>query len=312
MKISVVVCTYSMDRYDDFTEAVESVLTQTYDPVEVVLVVDGNPEVYDRVEERFGDRNDVVTHCNDENKGLSFSRTKGVELSSGEVIAFLDDDAIAEPDWIEALVDGYEQTDGIAVGGRMVPEWVAGRPSFLPEEFYWLIGANYEERLEPWSEVRNTLGSNMSFRRTIFEEVGGFDEGMGLTGENQIQAEETEFAMRMYDTFGKGMLYVPEAVVAHKVFDYRTKPMWLIRRAFWQGYSKRAVEELETEGSSNEETAFLWHLVTSSVPQRVVGLAQDPAAGKAQQLVMLFVLTACVGLGYVYRVLWSTISTRSG
>ena len=305
MKVSVVVCTYSMDRYDDFTEAVESVLTQTYDPIEVVLIVDGNPEVHDLVVALFGHREDVMIHCNDENSGLSFSRTKGVELSSGEVIAFLDDDAIADPDWIGALVEGYEQTDAIAVGGRMIPEWVAGRPSFLPEEFYWLIGANYEERLEPWSEVRNTLGSNMSFRRTVFEEVGGFDEGVGLTGDNQIQAEETELAMRMYDTFGKGMLYVPEAVVAHKVFDYRTKPVWLIRRAFWQGYSKRAVEELETEGPSNEEAAFLWHLVTSSIPRRVTGLVQDPSVENTQQLGMLFVLTVCVGLGYAHKLLRS-------
>ncbi len=305
MKVSVVVCTHSMDRYDDFTEAVESVLKQTYGPIEVVVVVDGNSEVYDRVKTRFRDHDDVVIHCNDENSGLSFSRTKGVELSSGEVIAFLDDDAIADPDWIGTLVEGYEQTDAIAVGGRMIPEWVAGRPSFLPEEFYWLIGANYEERLEPWSEVRNTLGSNMSFRRTVFEEVGGFDEGVGLTGDNQIQAEETELAMRMYDTFGKGMLYVPEAVVAHKVFDYRTKPVWLIRRAFWQGYSKRAVEELETEGPSNEEAAFLWHLVASTIPRRVTGLVQDPSVENTQQLGMLFVLTVCVGLGYAHKLLRS-------
>ena len=303
MEVSVVICVYAMDRYQSFVEAVESVLGQTHDSVEAVLIVDGNQEVYNRVKKRFGDRDDVVIHCNDENRGLSFSRTKGVELSSGEVIAFLDDDAIAEPDWIEILVDGYEQTDAIAVGGRMVPEWVAGRPSFLPEEFYWLIGANYEERLEPWSEVRNTLGSNMSFRRTVFKEVGGFDEGVGLTGNNQIQAEETEFAMRMYDAFGKGMLYVPDAVVAHKVFDYRTKPGWLIRRAFWQGYSKRAVEELDTGGPSNEEAAFLWHLVASSIPRRVTGLVRDPSVENTQQLAMLFVLTACVGFGYLYRLL---------
>ena len=308
MEVSVVICVYAMDRYQSFVEAVESVLGQTYDSVEAVLIVDGNQEVYDRVEERFGDRDDVVMHCNDENRGLSFSRTKGVELSSGEVIAFIDDDAIAKPDWIETLVDGYEQTDAIAVGGRMVPEWVAGRPSFLPEEFYWLIGANYEERLEPWSEVRNTLGSNMSFRTIVFEEVGGFDESVGLTEDNQIQAEETELAMRMSDVFGKGMLYVPEAVVAHKVFDYRTKPVWLLQRAFWQGYSKRAVAELETEGSSNEETAFLWHLATSSVPRRVVRLIRDPSVEKAKQLIMLFVLTACVGLGYAYKLLRSMCS----
>lgn len=289
-----------MDRYDSFVEAVESVLTQTHEPIEAVLVVDGNQDVYDRIEEQFGRRGDVVIHCNENNRGLSYSRTKGVKLSSGDVIAFLDDDAIAKPDWIETLVYGYEQTEAIAVGGRMIPEWVAGRSSILPEEFYWLVGANYEERLEPWSEVRNTLGSNMSFRREVFEEIGGFNEGVGLTADDQIQAEETEFAMRMYDTFGKGVLYIPDAVVAHKVFEYRTEPMWLLKRAFWQGYSKRAIEKLDADEPSNEEAAFLWHLVASSVPKRMQRLVCEPTIEKLQQLMMLVVLTACVGLGYLY------------
>jgi len=300
MNVSVVVCTYATERYQDFREAVESVRKQTYGGVEVVVVVDGNREVFDRACETFGDDEDVILHCNDENSGLSYSRTKGVEIASGDIIAFLDDDAVAKNDWIAQLVAGYEQTDAIAVGGRMIPEWIANKPSFLPEEFYWLIGANYEPRLEDWNEVRNTLGSNMSFRREVFEAVGGFDEQVGLSGDDQIQAEETELAMRMYDTFGKGMLYNPDAIVAHKVFEYRIEPVWLLRRAFWQGYSKRAIEELEVDGPASEEADFLAHLVFSSVPRRITELIRDPATTKISQLMMLGLLTACVGFGYLY------------
>ena len=302
MKISVVVCTHAEERYTDFCEAVESVLSQTHNPVEVVLVVDGNHKLFQRVRAEFGTYENVVVHCNDHNNGLSYSRTRGVELASGDVIAFLDDDAIAREDWIAQLVVGYKQTDAIAVGGRMVPMWVAETPEFLPEEFYWLIGANYEPRLEDWSEVRNTLGSNMSFRREVFETVGGFDEQVGLTGDNQIQADETELAMRMYDAFGQGMLYNPDAVVAHKMFAHRTKPAWLLRRAFWQGYSKRAVEELNVEGPRSAEADFLAHLAFSSVPRRLAGLFRAPAVIKGQQFVMLVLLTACVGVGYLYAV----------
>ncbi len=302
MRVSVVVCTYAEERYSDFCEAVESVLSQSYDDVEAVLVVDGNEQLHQRARGDFGDREAVVVHCNEINSGLSYSRTRGVELASGDVIAFLDDDAIAQRNWVAQLVAGYEQTDAIAVGGRMIPEWVAKKPDFLPEEFYWLIGANYEERLDDWSEVRNTLGSNMSFRREVFEEIGGFDEQVGLTGDNQIQSEETELAMRMYDTFNKGMLYNPEAVVAHKVFEYRTDPQWLLRRAFWQGYSKRAVQQLDADGPANEEADFLAHLAVSSVPRRLAGLVRTPTVAKAKQFVLLFALTACVGLGYLYGV----------
>ena len=300
MKVSVVVCTYASERFADFCEAVESLQAQTHDPIEIVLVIDGNPEVYEETTARFGGSDDVIIHCNETNEGLSYSRTQGVKRATGDVIAFLDDDAIAEPDWIEELLRGYEYTDAIAVGGRMVPEWVAGKPTFLPEEFYWLVGANYERRLEPWSEVRNTLGSNMSFRREVFEELGGFDEDVGLSGDNQIQADETEFAIRMRKTFGKGMLYNPDAVVAHKVFEYRTRPGWLLKRAFWQGYSKRAIETVDEQPFDSEESAFLRHLAFRSVPRRIRGLIRGPSVGAFLQLCLLFVLTACVGLGYLY------------
>lgn len=300
MKVSVVVCAYASERYDDVCDAVESVLAQTYEPIEIILVVDGNTDLFERLHSSFGDTETVHVYCNEENNGLSYSRTRGTQLADGSVIAFLDDDAVAEPDWIEELVRGYEETDSIAVGGRMVPDWVAGRPSYLPEEFYWLVGANYEKRFDHWTEVRNTLGSNMSFRATVFEEIGGFDEQVGLTADNQIQSEETELAMRMYDTFGKGMLYNAEAVVAHKIFEYRTNPLWLCRRAFWQGYSKQALNQLAVDGPDDTEAEFLRHLAVSTIPHRVSGLLRSPTLSGLQQLLMLFVLTTCVGIGFLY------------
>ena len=117
MDVSVVICTYSMERYDVFSECVESVLAQTYDPLEVVIVVDGNSEVFDRVQEDFGTEDNTVLFDNDENRGISYSRTKGAELASGEIVAFIDDDGVAEPDWIEHHVAAYEETEAVAVGG---------------------------------------------------------------------------------------------------------------------------------------------------------------------------------------------------
>lgn len=302
MKVSVVVCAYSMERYDDVCEAVESVLAQTHEDIEIILIIDGNEALFERLQSEFGNQEAVTIRCNEENEGLSYSRTRGVEIASGSVIAFLDDDATAEPDWIEELIRAYEESDAVAVGGRMVPEWIVGRPPHLPEEFNWLVGANYERRLDDWTEVRNTLGSNMSFRREVFEETGGFDEQMGLKGDSQVQSEETELAMRMYDAFGRGMLYNPDAVVAHKVFKYRTRPSWLCRRAFWQGYSKRALKQLDVDGPGDAESEFLEHLLCSSVPRRISGLIRRPSLADIQQLLMLFILTACVGLGYLYGI----------
>ncbi|WP_436344702.1 glucosyl-dolichyl phosphate glucuronosyltransferase [Natronorubrum sp. FCH18a] len=300
MDVSVVLCTYSLDTYDDFREAATSVLEQTYGEVELVVVVDGVEAVYERVLEDFGGRDDVVVHCNDENRGLLASRNRGVELASGDVVAFLDDDAVADEAWLESLVDAYDEENAIAAGGKMTPRWVAGEPDFLPEEFYWLVGVTHRGFADGEGEVRNTFGSNISFRRDVFQTLGGFDTNIGgRKGDRNLQGGETELCARMQREYGRGVWYVPDAAVEHKVFEYRTDPTWLLERAFWQGYSKRAMETLVPD-SSDEESEFLGKLLFDSVPERTRGLVTAPHAGRATQLLALFVFTAVVGFGYLY------------
>jgi glycosyltransferase involved in cell wall biosynthesis len=309
MRVSVVVCTHTMDRYEDCHEAAESVLEQQYDDVELVLVSDGNTEVESQFKADFGDRSDVRIHCNDENVGLLESRNNGARVATGDVVAFLDDDAIAADDWIERLVDGYERGSEHgprrAVGGRMVPAWVAGQPSFLPEEFYWLIGVTHrgfgpDGDPETAGEVRNTFGSNISFDRETFLELGGFEDDIGgRQGGKNLQGGETELCARLQSEYGCGVYYVPDALVAHKIFDYRTDPGWLIDRAFWQGYSKRGMEVFVPE-STGAESDFLGDLLLSYVPDRVGEIVRSPSVSGLLQLLFLFVLTGAVGGGYLY------------
>lgn len=300
MRVSVVLCTYSLDAYEHFQEAAESVLCQSYDDVELVVVVDGTEEVHERVVEDYGDREDVIVHCNDENVGLLESRNTGAELASGDVVAFIDDDAVADEKWVAELVRGYEEQDALAVGGKMVGDWVAGKPSFLPEEFYWLVGVTHRGFADGPGWVRNTFGSNISFDREVFLELDGFDTEIGgRKGDANLQGGETELCARLDTEYGEQVWYNPDAVVAHKVFEYRTEFWWLVNRAFWQGYSKRAMETLVPE-SGGEEGEFLGKLVTESVPGRVKGMVRSPSVAAVLQLVMLVVFTGCVGGGYVY------------
>lgn len=303
--VSVVLCTYALEDYEHFREAAESVLEQTYDQVELVVVVDGSEAVFEAVEADYSDREDVVLSLNDENVGLLESRNRGAELASGEIVAFIDDDAIAEPDWLSELVDTYQRRDALAAGGRMAPLWVAGEPP-LPVEFYWLVGVTYRGFPTEETEVRNTFGSNLSFRREVFLDLEGFDTAIGgRKGDKNLQGGETELCARMEATSGEGVWYNPDAVVGHKVFDYRTEPRWWLERAFWQGYSKRAMEDL-VPGSSGTESAFLGQLLGEFLPQRVRGLVTDPSRRDATELLALLALTATVGLGYGYGVwAWS-------
>ncbi|WP_436344715.1 glucosyl-dolichyl phosphate glucuronosyltransferase [Natronorubrum sp. FCH18a] len=299
MKVSVVVCTYAMDRYDVFSECVDSVLAQTYDPLEVVIVVDGNDDVFERVRTDYGARDNVRVHCNDANQGISYSRTRGAELASGEVVAFIDDDAVAEDDWVEELARVYEERDAIAVGGHVAPDWVTEKPDFFPAEFYWLVGCDERGMGDHMAELRNTYGSNISFRRDVFLSVGGYDENTGRRGDRHIQAHEAPVCIRMANKYGRGVVYNTEAVVHHKLFDYRGDFRWLVFRSFWQGYSKRIMDLLLPE-ASGDKNEYLKQLLLEFVPGRMSDLARGPSSPKVKQLVTIFIFTAAVGFGYLY------------
>ena len=305
MNVSVVLCTHTMERYPALVEAAESVMRGTYEDYELVCVSDGDEAVYDRLVAEYGARPRVTPTMLDRNRGLLAARNHGAAVAGGDVVAFIDDDAVADERWLERLVDAYETRDPVAVGGKMLPQWVAGRPQFLPEEFYWLIGVSYPGSgpggdPDAEGEVRNPHGSNMSFRAEVFEALGGFETDIGgRKGDNHLQGGETELCARLRERFDEGVWYVPDATVEHKIYEYRTKPDWLLERAFWQGYSKRGMEQFVPE-STGEERDFLGDLFTEHVPRRLKGLVFDPGWEKLLQFVFLLLCTAAVGVGYLY------------
>ena len=300
MKVSVVICAYSTEMKTHLDEAVKSVLSQSYSDIEVVVVIDGNQELCEIEHEYWNDSEEVVIHCNETNLGLSLSRNKGIERSSGEIIAFMDDDAVADEDWVAKLVDTYEENEVEAAGGRMTPIWVAGKPSFVPEEFFWLVGVTHRG-FPSEGPVRNTFGSNISFRASVLEKLSGFDEQLGRKGDKHVQGEETELAARLRSELDGTLYYNPEAKVGHKVFEYRTQFSWLVKRAFWQGYSKHVMAKLLPDSGGNESD-FLKQLLTDFLPARLTDLVRSPSSEKALQLGSVLVFTAAVGLGYGYGI----------
>jgi glycosyltransferase involved in cell wall biosynthesis len=93
---------------------------------------------------------------NEKNLGLSESRNKGIKEAEGDVIAFFDDDAVADEDWLKELERMYKEYDAIAAGGRLMPRWTTKKPKFLPEKYYWRVGATHKGFPEEVTEVRYT------------------------------------------------------------------------------------------------------------------------------------------------------------
>ncbi len=299
VKVSIIVATYSSAMFEHFKECIKSLLRQTYEDIEIIVIVDGDKEYYKQILTKLAtliNTGTIRVYLNEKNVGLAESRNRGVELANGDVVAFIDDDAVADERWIEELVKMYEQ-GAIAAGGKLVPLWIAKKPKWLPEEFYWLIGATHLGFPEKVTEVRNTFGSNISFQKETFVNAGGFRSELGVRGRAQIQAEEADLCERMRIKFGKGVIYNPKAIVYHKIFDRRTKLSFLINRAFWQGYSKAVMSnDFRRIG---EETDFLKYLVLKRTGTRLRAVLNGSYIDLTK-LILLWVFMFIVGVGYFY------------
>jgi glucosyl-dolichyl phosphate glucuronosyltransferase len=234
--ISVVVCAYSEERWEDIVAAIGSCHAQTIAPLETIVVVDHNPVLLQRL--RSSVRN-IVAVENHEVQGLSGARNSGIHAARGEVVAFLDDDAIADPDWLERLGTAYADPAVIGVGGSVAPLWPRRRPRAFPAEFDWIVGCTYRGMPETTSAVRNMIGANMSLRRNLFAEIGGFRSGIGRLGKRPLGCEETELCIRARQRWPEAtILFEPAARVRHRVTAERIRWRYFRARCYAEGLSK--------------------------------------------------------------------------
>lgn len=242
LSLTVVICAYTLERWADIARAVKSLEAQSRPPEEIVLVADHNDELLDRARRTF---RGVTCLPNEDRPGLSGARNTGVRASSGDVIAFLDDDAAAEPDWAARLLETYADSDVVGVGGGVVPEWRASRPRWFPDEFLWVVGCSYLGLPADRAPVRNPIGANMSFLRVAFEKAGLFDGTVGRIGKDAGGCEETEFSIRTTRALpGTRILLEPAARVHHAVTPDRVRRRYFRARCRAEGRSKAVVSRL--------------------------------------------------------------------
>ena len=289
MDPSVVVNIHGGTDIKQFEAAADSILGQSYESFELVIVVSDAPRLCEVIERRYGDIPNVQTVSLDKDDGLSAARNTGAAAATGDIVVFTDDDVVAEPDWLAELIGTYEQYEPAGVGGHVVPIWPDEKPWYFPNEFFWLVGVmhdNFVETQEP-QPVRNTFGCNISFDREAFLAAGGFREDLGKNQDNPLQGEEAELCERLNGKFW----YTPDALVHHRVDGGQLSVRYLFRRAFWQGYSKAALAE-----DMSGESTFFRHLWTESIPRRLA----NPSRECLGETAMIFALTGLVGLGFLY------------
>lgn len=295
--VGVVVCTYSEARWGLLERCVTSLRTQSRLPEEILLVVDHNPDLLDRARQCLSG---VTVLANEDRPGLAGARNTGLRRAGSQVVAFLDDDAWAAPDWLAQTLAPYADPHVLGVGSRICPDWADARPRWLAEEFDWVVGCSYRGLPEHPAPVRNLIGAAMSFRRGALTTIGGFDEGLGRLGTLPAGCEETEACIRLGARYTDGvLLYLPAARVRHHVPASRATGRYFLRRCYAEGRSKALVARRvgATAALASERVYVRRTLPRAAAAGLRAALSGDP--GGLERAAMIVLGLAVTSAGYL-------------
>ncbi|NVM02879.1 MAG: glycosyltransferase [Candidatus Helarchaeota archaeon] len=217
---------------------IKSINNQILKPDEILIIATSKEtKKIKEFEENF----DLKVYI-EKRQGLSYSRNLGVLKSKGDIIAFIDDDAIAHKKWLYYISKSHKLKEIGIVGGKIKPIWPKHvsqiiKNSILAREWLSLLDLGkfpfYVDRV---------IGSNFSLKREVFNQIGAFNTSIGKYQKLMYGGEETEFCERAGKKFK--ILYSPKALVYHKVSAEKLKLKWFIKRSFDSGFNKAKMKRV--------------------------------------------------------------------
>jgi len=242
LRISVIVCTYNRSAL--LEGSIRSIIGQDFPGggFELVVVDNNSTDGTRAVVEGLASSSPVgIKYVFEGRQGLSNARNTGVRNAEGDVVVFTDDDIEADAGWLREYDAAFNDPEVYCAGGPLRPVWPGERPEWLTDQFLpFLAVSEFPEarrnRNEFTGEDDHPWGANMAFRRTVFEELGGFPEELGRKGSLLLSNEEI-LLCRMLRRQGRRIVLVPGAVVHHKISKSRLNKRWFRRRFYWQGRS---------------------------------------------------------------------------
>lgn len=270
---SVIIPTYN--RLDHLRSAVNTVLRQTYEPLELLVIDNNCTDGTDTAILALAAADARVRYVHEPVQGLNPARNRGLAESRGELVAYFDDDELAPTWWLESLWKCYQETDADAVGGGYRPLWEGLPPRWLnnSECFKEAIGVmtgGRDRRPAEW-----LLGGNCSYRRKTLEQVGGFGDFVGYRGGGSL-ADGADVALggRLRHA-GHELWYEPAAYIFHKMPASRHNLSLILRRTFWSSYSDvmhgRSFDVVAKASNASRRGWDAWMMASAVVPGLLYG-----------------------------------------
>lgn len=311
VRISAIICTHN--RADYLKKAIQSLADQTLprEQYEVVVVDNGSTDDTKAIVESF-EHFENLRYIYEPTLGLSQARNTGWQNARGEHIAFLDDDAIACPEWLERIVAALETVHPRpgSVGGKVVPIWEVERPAWLPKELEAHL------TIVDWAELPTFLtedyqflaGTNVAYPRHILDEVGGFSTSLGRKASNLLSNEEI-LLKRQLKRRNQATYYDPDICVYHHIPAERLTKRWFYRRALWQGVSDAILQHIETCQEENKRRYICRAMADASpfcvIPRGLLHIILSANSGSR------VVLAKCGLYSYLGRV-WTQLRIALG
>jgi glycosyltransferase involved in cell wall biosynthesis len=249
--ITVIVCTYNRSR--TLAKTIESVASQIL-PQSLsweLLVIDNNSsddtrQVVEDFQRRYPER---IRYSFEPQQGLSHARNTGIRETRSEILAFLDDDEIAVPAWLQSLTASLHSGEWAGAGGRVLPEATFSPPRWLLASKCFTTGplSSFDQGLDACELNEPPFGANMAFRKAVFDELGAFRTDLGRSGTNMISNEDTEFGRRVMGA-GLRLRYEPSAVTYHPVDQSRLQKRYFL--TWWYNKGRSDMREFGIEPHS--------------------------------------------------------------
>lgn len=251
--ISAIICTHN--RFEYLVKAIQSLVDQCTpkDKYEIIVVDNCSTDSTKAVVEQFTGRVNI-RYIYEPTLGLSYARNTGWLNAGGRYIAYLDDDAIACPVWLDKILEVFETvtpTPG-CTGGKTLPLWEDTRPVWLSDGLITgLTVIDWSEKPHVINDLNQKwlVGANIAFPADVLRSIGGFVSGLDRVGKNLLSGGDV-FLEKQIQKAGYTCFYHPEIAVSHLVPKSRLRKKWFIRRYYWQGVSDAAMQILQERPSA--------------------------------------------------------------